>query len=70
MDEVVVVSVVESSVMVEDPATYFQVTEADAPCESSQVFNSDIIPPEELQDLLGLRVSDVEDVLLLNPRVV
>ena len=70
MNEVVVICIVHASVVIEDSSAYFQVTEADAPCKSSKVVNSNVIPPEEIEDFFGFRVCDVEYLWFLDPGVV
>lgn len=70
MDEEVIISVIEASVMIKDSAADFQISEANSSGKPSQIFNSDIISPEEVKYLLSLGVSNVENFLLLNPGVV
>ena len=49
--------------MVEHPTFDHQVSEADPATETSQVIHLDIVPSEEVEQLVGLGVVDVEDLL-------
>lgn len=56
--------------MVEHPAFDHQVSEANASAETSQVIHLDIVPSEEVEQLVGLGVVDAEDVLAEDPGIV
>ena len=70
MNEEVIISVIESSVMIIDPTAYFQISEANTSGKPSQIFNSSIVSSEEVKYLFSLGVSNVENFLPLNPGVV
>ena len=70
VDEVVSIGVVHSPVVVVDSLADFEIAKADASGQSSQIVNSNVISPEEVQNLLALRIRNVEDLLLLNARIV
>lgn len=70
VDVVVGVGVVHSTVVVVDSLSDFHVSETDASAETSEVVNDDIISGEEVKDLIGVGVLNVEDFLFGDAGVV
>lgn len=56
--------------MVEHPALNHQVSKVDSTAETSQVIHLNIVPSEEVKQLVGLGVVDVEDILTKDPGLV
>lgn len=63
VDEVLGVRVVEPVVVVEDSFPDFEVSKTDASGETAQVIDSDVVPPEEIEDLIGVGVRESENFL-------
>lgn len=61
-DHVVCGRVVSAGVVVVLPALNQQVPEPDSPTEASEVFHLDVVPPEEIEQLVGLGIVDRDDV--------
>ena len=70
MNVVFSAGVVKAAVVVEDPPSDLKIPETDASGQSSQIVNTPIVLSEELEDLVGLGVGDVEDFLFGEPGVV
>lgn len=69
-DHIVSGGIVGSGVMVEDPSLNQEIAELDAPGQSAQVFNLDVVLGEEVEQLVGLIVDDGQDLLPGDPGVV
>ena len=70
MDVVVRFGVVHAAVVVEDALSNLQVSESDSSTEAAQVVDGGVVPGEEVEDLIGVGVLDVEDFLFADTGIV
>lgn len=63
VDEELAIGVVDAVVVIEDSFSDFEVSKTDAPGESSEVIDGDIVLPEEFEDSVGVGVRDGENFL-------